>query len=66
MQKHSIVIDKLLFSLFRAAKAARIDESDFWRVQPAARYFFLGEKVPKTPSKGFPLRYPHAKAVVSF
>ena len=47
-----------MFGEYRAAEAAVLDESALRCVQPAARYFFLGEKVPKTPHKGIPLMNP--------
>ena len=46
---------------FFVRQAAEDVKSDFWLVLPAARYFFLGEKVPKTPHKGYPLMDPRLR-----
>ena len=48
----------IVLVVFLCREAAVLDESALRCVQPAARYFFLGEKVPKTPHKGIPLMNP--------
>ena len=49
------------FNPFRAAlRQGRYQLYDSWCLSPTG-YFFLGEKVPKTPHKGYPLMYPRLR-----
>ena len=50
-----------LFLLFSCGCATGGEGSCRSPIQPPAGHFFLGEKVPKTPSKGKPLRNPRLR-----